>query len=157
MSGDLYKEKYVNPKHTPYPLARCGMMFDSVKDKKLVYVMASRRHFGLLISLDALSDIESADDFLEQQVVLFQEAAKKFRSFANHYSRLCKEKYPKLKVPDPSGIGRNFFCLLCSISQSKSERKITDNYITNGDYLYVAPIGVDLTEFVSNINGATLH
>ena len=135
-----------------YPLSVIEFDFDCLPVPIEVLVLASARHFGVLVPLTALPEIIMPHGVSDAYEVLFQEVITMFDALALDYVEAAEENGCTLMLPDHYKIGCNmtgeFLDLSGKIGAEENSKEACKELVLAGEYLFITESGVDISEFL---------
>lgn len=145
--------------HGYYPLSEVEFDFDCLPAPIEVLVLASARHFGVLVSLVHLPKIITPEDASDPYEVLFNEVTEMFDALTLDYKEAAEENGFTLVLPehDQSGLQMTGEVLEISgkIGAKEGPDESNKELILAGEYFFITESGVDISEFITETNAET--
>ena len=137
-----------------YPLSLLSFNFDCLTRESDVIVIASSRHFGVLIPVSHLPPrvTSCSRDELHDQMI--KNVVDAFYELAVDYTEASAENDLLLPLPDPDQLGNCFFptiLLLAGKVSADDKDQLSQPLILQGEYIFVAEQNVDISEFLIEI------
>lgn len=145
--------------HGYYPLSAVEFDFDCLPSPVEVLVLASARHFGVLISLTDLPEIITPEDVSDSYDVLFNEVAEMWGALALDYREAADESGYTLELPkhDQNGLQMTgeFLEISGKIGSKESRDEPGRVLVLSGEYFFITESGVDISEFLTETDMET--
>jgi hypothetical protein len=142
-----------------YPISVIEFDFDCLPAPVEVLVLASARHFGVLVPLTTLPEITAPHGISDAYEVLFQGVIEMFDALALDYTEAAEENGCTLILPDCDRIGCNmtgeFLELSGKIGAGENSPEAGKELVLSGEYFFITESGVDISEFLVETDDGT--
>lgn len=143
-----------------YPMAGFSTALDCAPEAVLLYVLASKEHFALLVPMNDVQ-VSPFPGSTDPNEPLFEELVDQFPELALGYIELAEEHDCPLPLPDCDRIGMEFSGEFCELVGNMTimkddEGPVPEEFIISGVYFFIAETGIAIEEFLGT-NKATLQ
>lgn len=145
-----------------YPLSLLSFNFDCLTRESDVIVIASARHFGVLIPIANLPPASSTRSSHQLHDLMIKNVVDAFYELAVDYTEASAENDFPLPLPDPDQLGNCFFPTTLELTGKVSaddKDPSSQPLILEGEYIFVAEQHVDISEFLieTGVRANKLH
>lgn len=145
--------------HGYYPLSAVEFDFDCLPAPIEVLVLASARHFGVLVSLAQFPKVTTPEVRSDIYEVFFNEVAAMWGALTLDYREAAAESGFALLLPehDQNGLQMTgeFLEVSGRIGAKDDHTEPTKELVLRGEYFFITESGVDISEFMTETNGET--
>ncbi len=143
-----------------YPLTLLSFDFDCLSRETNIIVIASARHFGVLVSVSELPPALKSctrDELHDQMIKAVVDA---FYELAVDYTEASLENALTLPLPDPDQLGNCFVPSTLELTgrvSADDADPLAQPLILSGEYIFIAERDVDISEFLIETGSKAKH
>lgn len=143
-----------------YPIWSAQMEFDCLPEMQTIFVIASSKHFGVLVPLKNLPEVSDIQEEDNPHACLFDDVVDEFEVLVENYLNEAKEHDFPLSLPEHEDGDKEFFGEFVELSGDipvfKDGASDIEYLDMDGRYLFIAIEGATLDEFIGENNNSSV-
>jgi len=147
---------------TVHPITPFEVTLSCMSTSTMVYVLASTKHYGILVPLDALPELAIQAVGSNPVDIFFDELTEYFGILAEKYVKSIADSFSDVHIPSIPQTARlhgKIYSLDVSLFDLNPKEAMPGSFDTMGDHLFITEAGIDIDEFITgdNRSSPTLH